>query len=196
MKDLSSLKNKIRNCNECINTLPLKPQPIIRGTEKSKLMIIGQAPGIKAHETITPWNDKSGDRLRNWLNIHREEFYNENNIAIMPMGFCYPGKDKHGGDKPPISKCAPLWHQKFLDFLPNIKLTLLVGSYSQKYYLEDKVKKTLSLTVKSWKEYFPKFIPLPHPSWRNTGWLKTNPWFENELLPEFRKIISDILEQN
>lgn len=156
----------------------------------AKILIIGQAPGIKAHETGVPWNDQSGDRLRSWLGVSREEFYDERKIAIMPMGFCYPGKGK-SGDLPPRPECAPLWHDKILSYLPHIQLTLLIGQYAQEKYLRDSRKETLTETVRAWKEYRKNgFLPLVHPSPRNQIWLKKNPWFEQQVIPHIRRTLS------
>ncbi|MBL0942302.1 MAG: uracil-DNA glycosylase family protein, partial [Alphaproteobacteria bacterium] len=177
---LEELLKKIRSCSVCKNHLPLGPNPIIRGTNSSRLLIISQAPGTRVHETGLSFNDASGDRLRAWLQLDRASFYDEKQIAIMPMGMCYPGRNIKGGDLPPRPECAPLWHEKVQALLPNVKLTLLVGSYAQRYYLD----RTLSLTdcVRRWRHYLPTYIPLPHPSWRNNAWIKTNPWFEEELI--------------
>lgn len=150
-------------------------------------MIIGQAPGTKVHETGIPWDDPSGDRLRDWLGIGPDIFYDDGKIAIIPMGFCYPGRLEKGGDKPPRPECAPAWHEKLLTLLPNIELTLLVGMYAQKHYLAEKRARTLTETVRNWRDYSPHYLPTPHPSWRTTGWLRKNPWFEAETLPELRK---------
>jgi len=186
LSKLETLLADIRACSECVAHLPLGPRPIVRASETARLLIIGQAPGTKVHETGIPWNDKSGDRLRDWLGIEKETFYDETQIAIVPMGFCYPGRDKNGGDAPPRPECAPLWHDKLLSLMPNIELTLLVGSYAQGKYLGKDRKKTMTETVKAWRNYAPLILPLPHPSWRNTAWLKKNPWFEEDVLPELR----------
>jgi uracil-DNA glycosylase len=191
---LNVLLKKIRDCTICHNSLPLGANPIIQADPSSRILIIGQAPGTKAHNSNIPWNDFSGNRLREWLQLDETQFYNESLIAIMAMGFCYPGRDKNGGDKPPRPECVKTWHFKVKQLLPNIKLTLLVGSYAQKYYLQNRIKPTLDQTVQAWKEYLPEFIPLPHPSWRNTGWLKKNIWFEKELLPNLRSRIINILD--
>ena len=142
----------------------------MRAHNDARLLIVGQAPGSKVHATGIPWNDRSGDRLRDWLGMSRDQFYDDSLIAIVPMGFCYPGVDRHGGDLPPRKECAPLWHAPVLAAMPKLELTLLVGSYAQKYYL--KTKGAMSETVHNWQTYLPDFIPLPHPSWRNTSWLR------------------------
>ena len=156
-------------------------------------MIIGQAPGTRVHETGIPWNDRSGDRLREWLAIDRDDFYDDSCIAIVPMGFCYPGVDKNGGDAPPRPECAPLWHDRVRAHLPSVQLTLLVGGYAQKHYLKKQRRKTMTETVRYWADYGPDWFPTPHPSWRNTAWLKRNPWFEAEALPVLRQRVRALL---
>jgi len=188
---LQQLIKQIQICTLCHSYLPQKPRPILNIGKNAKVMIIGQAPGTQAHESGIPWNDRSGDRLREWLNIDWETFYDTNRIAIMPIGFCYPGRLEGGGDKAPRPECAPTWHSRLLNQLPNIKLTLLVGLYAQAYYLDD--FQTLTNTVENWKKYLPSFIPTPHPSWRTTAWQQTHPWFEKELIPELRGKISSLL---
>ena len=183
---INSLLKDVRSCTRCSEHLPLGPRPVLRAHPKARLLIIGQAPGTKVHESGIPWNDPSGDRLRSWLGLTHEEFYDESHIAIMPMGFCYPGKGT-SGDLPPRPECAPLWHDKILKHLPNIKLTLLIGQYAQERYLGDRRKATLTDTVRAWKEYTKDgFLPLVHPSPRNQIWLKKNPWFEKEVVPYLR----------
>jgi uracil-DNA glycosylase len=156
-------------------------------------MIIGQAPGTRVHETGIPWNDRSGERLRDWLQLSGEVFYDERRVAIVPMGFCYPGVDARGGDKPPRPECAPLWHPPLRAALSQVDLTLLVGMYAQQRYLGKDRQKTLTETVRHWRDYLPQFLPLPHPSWRNTAWLRKNPWFEAELLPELRRRVKKLV---
>ena len=178
---LTSLLDDIRQCSLCESDLPLGPNPVIRASETAQIMIIGQAPGTKVHESGIPWDDASGKRLRQWLNIDPDIFYDESRIAIMPMGLCYPGKGK-SGDLPPRPECAPQWHDQVWHHLPDIKLTLLIGQYAQKYYLQDDYK-TLTERVRNWKSCRQGFIPLPHPSPRNQIWLRKNPWFEEDLVP-------------
>jgi uracil-DNA glycosylase len=190
---LASLLREIRACSVCAAHLPLGPRPVLRAKASARLLIVGQAHGAKVHESGIPWNDRSGDRLREWLRLDRETFYDESRIAIVPMGFCYPGVDAHGGDRPPRRECAPLWHARVMRQLPNVELTLLVGSYAQKYYLGDGRAATATATVRAWRAHAPRFIPLPHPSWRNTGWLRRNPWFEAELLPDLRERLRVLL---
>jgi len=169
--------------------LPLSPRPIIQGNQRSKILIVGQAPGIKAHETNKPWNDASGERLRKWLNLNVQQFYNPDNIAILPMAFCYPGKAS-SGDKPPRKECAPLWHKRLISSM-QIKHVLLIGQYAQNYYLQD--KRSLTERVKDWQTYQPRFFVLPHPSPRNNIWLKKNPWFEQQVVLAMQHAIAKII---
>lgn len=181
---LDSLFETIRQCDICLHAkppIPVKPNPIVRGTEHSKIRIIGQAPGTLAHESSIPFSDPSGNRLRDWLGVDDHAFYNEDNFAITPMGFCFPGQDKNGGDLPPRKECAPLWQDSLTQALPHVELTLLVGMYAVKRYLGDKAKRTLTETVHHWKDYGPEIMPLPHPSWRNNAWIKKHEWFADEL---------------
>ena len=190
---LAALVEKARACRVCEAHLPLGPRPVLRASATAKLLIVGQAPGTKVHETGIPWNDASGDRLRRWLDLDRDTFYDESRIAIMPMGLCYPGIDKNGGDSPPRPECAPLWHPPLLALMPQIELVLLVGSHAQAWYLGKQRRKSMTDTVAAWRDYLPRFIPTPHPSWRNTAWLKRNPWFEAELVPELRARVAGML---
>ncbi|WP_158974853.1 uracil-DNA glycosylase family protein [Cellulophaga sp. L1A9] len=189
---MEDLLKAIRNCKVCIDKLPLGPRPIIAGSPKAKIAIIGQAPGIKVHKTGVPWDDPSGKQLRKWLGVSDADFYDETKIALIPMGFCYPGKGKTG-DLPPCKECAPLWHEELFKAMPDIELVILIGMYAQKYYLKNTAGKNLTETVKSYQNYTPKYFPLPHPSPRNRFWLKKNPWFEKDVLPELRKRTKDIL---
>lgn len=166
---LDRLLKKVRRCTLCAAHLSLGPRPVLRASTSARLLIIGQAPGTKGHETGIPWNDRSGDRLRQWLDVDRETFYDESQIAIVPMGFCFPGQDTKGGDLPPRPECAPEWHPKILPLMPNIGLTLLIGQYAQVRYLGDRRRGTLTETVKAWRNFLPDHLALPHPSWRNTG---------------------------
>ncbi|TAN58856.1 MAG: uracil-DNA glycosylase family protein [Rhodospirillales bacterium] len=177
-----------RTCRAC--PLPHEPRPVFRLSPTAGLLIVGQAPGTRVHATGLPWNDRSGDRLRDWLGLDRETFYDSARIAILPIGLCFPGHDAKGGDLPPRPECAPLWHPRFRPLLPNIRLTLLVGRHAQAYYLKGRMKPTLSETVLAWPGYLPEFFPLPHPSWRNTAWLKANPWFEGEVVLELRRLVA------
>ncbi len=193
MDSLQKTLKEIRACDICAASLPLGPRPVLSAQASAKILIIGQAPGTKVHKTGVPWNDPSGDRLRDWMEVDKEIFYDDAKIAIMPMGFCYPGRVEKGGDKPPRPECAPAWHDKLLADLPNIELTLLVGMYAQKYYLAGRQKKTLTETVRHWQDFGPDTIPTPHPSWRTTGWLKKNLWFEAGLLPVLRARVEKLL---
>jgi len=192
MTKLHRLLTEIRGCTLCAAHLPLGPRPTVRAKASARILIVGQAPGTKVHETGIPWNDRSGDRLRDWLQLDRDRFYDDANIAIVPMGFCYPGRDANGGDKPPRPECAPQWHPRILPLLPNIGITLLVGSYAQKRFLGDKAKENMTTTVAAWCGYAPDIFPLPHPSWRNTAWLRKNPWFETGLLPVLRNRVKKL----
>jgi uracil-DNA glycosylase len=165
---------------------------MVQISSAARVLIVGQAPGSVVHETGIPWDDKSGDQLRDWMGVEKATFYDASKIALMPMGFCYPGKGSSGGDAPPRSECAPLWHDRLLKHLPNIKLTVLTGMYAQRYYLRD-AGKTLIETVKNWREHTPRFLPLPHPSWRSRLFVAKNPWFEKDVLPWFRKRVRDLL---
>lgn len=191
---MKNLLKDIRQCTICEAHLPLGPRPIVSAHKDSKIVIIGQAPGLKVHTTGIPWDDPSGKQLRKWLDVTEELFYDETKIALVPMGFCYPGKGK-SGDLPPRPECAPQWHQKLLDQMPNLQLVILIGMYSQKYYLKEKAKRTLTETVAEYKTYLPNYFPLPHPSPRNRFWLTKNPWFEKEVIPELQEKVSQILEQ-
>ncbi len=184
---MKKLLNEIRHCTICKAFLPLGPRPIISASSKSKIVIIGQAPGIKVHQSGIAWNDASGNQLREWLNVTHDQFYNPDNFAILPMGFCYPGKGK-SGDLPPRPECAPQWHENVLDNMANVKLFILIGAYAQNYYLKDKASKTLTETVKHYKTFLPKYLPLPHPSPRNRFWQAKNPWFKREVVPELQEI--------
>ena len=187
---MDDLLLQIKHCQICATHLTLEPNPVVSASTKSSILIIGQAPGIRVHQTGIAWNDPSGERLRSWLQLSKEEFYSDK-IAIVPMGFCYPGKGK-SGDLAPRKECAPQWHQKILDKMPDLQLTLLIGSYAQAYYLPNK-KKTLTETIRNYKEYLPNYLVLPHPSPRNNIWLKKNSWFEKDVLPLLQKKIAEIL---
>ncbi|HAS8320817.1 TPA: uracil-DNA glycosylase family protein [Vibrio vulnificus] len=182
---LEPLLTQIRACQVCASDLPLGANPVIQAHSEAKILIIGQAPGTKVHHTSIPWNDASGNRLRAWLDIEKQTFYDPKQIAIMPMGFCYPGRGQ-SGDLPPRKECAPLWHEALLKHLPNIELTLLIGQYAQNRYLSNKPK-TLTETVQNWQAWLPDYLPLPHPSPRNTLWLRKNPWFEEQTVPYLRQ---------
>ncbi|MGH6718057.1 MAG: uracil-DNA glycosylase family protein, partial [Alphaproteobacteria bacterium] len=171
-------------CTLCAADLPLGPRPVLRAGAGARLLIIGQAPGRRVHDSGIPWDDPSGDRLRAWLALDRQRFYDPELVAIVPMGFCYPGRDAKGGDRPPRPECAPTWHPRLLPHLTKLALTLLVGRYAQARYLGTRAGASVDETVTAWRDYGPDIVPLPHPSWRNNAWLKRNPWFEAELVPE------------
>lgn len=191
---LEGLLQQIRSCRICEDQLPLGPKPVLRANASARLLIVGQAPGTKVHASGIPWNDQSGKRLRQWLNLEPAIFYDETKIAIVPMGFCYPGKGK-SGDLPPRPECANHWHQQVLALLPHIQLTLLIGKYAQDHFLGSKAKPTLTETVLSWKEYLPHYMPLPHPSSQNQFWLRRNPWFEAEIVPFLQESVPQFLKQ-
>ena len=194
--DLDALLKDVRACRICEHALPLGPRPVVRIEPTARLMIIGQAPGTKVHESGVPWDDASGERLREWLDMDKETFYDHSITAIMPMGFCYPGRLENGGDAPPRPECAPQWHEPILNHLPDIELTLLVGSYAQKHYLKGFPKRSMTEAVRNFQDYFDhNILPLPHPSWRTVGWQKKNPWFEEEVLPELRRRVHALVNR-
>ncbi len=202
---LIQLLDDVRACTHCTD-LPLGPNPVLRAAESAKILIVGQAPGTRVHNSGIPWNDPSGDNLRRWMGLNREQFYDETQIAIIPMGFCYPGKGR-SGDLPPRVECAPKWHSRLLAHLPNIELTLLIGQYAQNYYFSGQglnpgltgkgaVRITLTERVRNWRSFVqasPCYFPLVHPSPRNRLWQAKNPWFEAEVVPELRERVKDIL---
>jgi uracil-DNA glycosylase len=184
---LGVLMDRMAACRVCETKIP-QPRPVFRLSSTAKILVVGQAPGRKVHETGIPWNDASGDRLRDWMGLSRDEFYDLSRIAILPMGLCYPGKGD-GGDLPPRPECAPLWHPPVLERLPRIELIVLIGAYAHRYYLPGNAGASVTDTVKAWRSYGPRFLPLVHPSPRNRRWLTLNPWFEAEVVPELRKRI-------
>ena len=192
-RHLNRLLAEIRSCKICTPFLPLGPRPVVRGKPSARLLIISQAPGRRVHETGLSFNDPSGDRLRAWLALDRESFYDETRVAITPIGFCYPGRDVNGGDLPPRPECAPLWHGRLRAFFPAIELTLLVGSYAIDYYLPQTRRRSMTEVILRWRDFRPEFFVLPHPSWRSTLWLRANPWFETEVLPELRERAAAVL---
>jgi len=189
---LQRLLTEVRACRVCADALPFEPRPVIRCAASARLLIVGQAPGLRVHETGLPWNDPSGERLRAWMDVDRETFYEESHVAIIPIGYCYPGRGARG-DEPPRKECAELWLPRLLAHVPNLRLTLLVGRYAQRHFLRDRAKPTLTETVRAWREYLPEFLPLPHPSARNQYWLAKNPWFEAEVVPALRENVCRIL---
>jgi uracil-DNA glycosylase len=192
--EMKKLLEEIRGCTICKAYLPLGPRPIVSLHPKSKILIIGQAPGTKVHASGVPWDDASGKELRRWLGVVPETFYDERIFALMPMGFCYPGKGT-SGDMPPRPECAPQWHKKVLNNLKQIELTILIGQYSQAYYLGDRAKDNLTETVRAYKTFLPQFLPLPHPSPRNRIWQKKNGWFEKKVVPELQMLVSGVLSK-
>lgn len=193
MSELDELLARVRACTLCAEHLPLGPRPVLRATAGARLLIVGQAPGTRVHQTGIPWNDPSGDRLRQWLALERDSFYDESRIAIIPTGLCYPGRAPGGGDLPPRRECAPLWHPPLRALLPRIDLTLLVGSHAQAFALGPRRQSSMTETVRAFRGYLPAYVPLPHPSWRTTLWLRKNPWFEAELLPELRARVAELV---
>jgi uracil-DNA glycosylase len=191
---LGKLLHEVRSCRECEAELPLGPNPVLRAGHTARILIVGQAPGTRVHRTGIPWNDPSGDRLRDWLQLDRDRFYDERTIAIIPMGFCYPGKGK-SGDLPPRGECAPLWHERLLQQLPGLQLRLLIGKYAQDYYLGTR-RMSLAETVKNYRDYLPEgYFPLPHPSPRNIRWFRNHPWFESDVIPVLRDRVASILQR-
>lgn len=191
-RDLPTLLAAIRACRVCEAALPLGPRPIVQIGAGARLLIVGQAPGAKVHASGVPWDDASGERLRDWLGVDKATFYDPEQVAIVPIGFCYPGRGG-GGDLPPRKECAPLWLDRVLAQLPHIELTVLIGSYAQKEFLGKAGKASLTATVTAFAEYAPQFIPVPHPSPRNTAWFQRHPWFVTELLPVLRKRVRAVL---
>lgn len=187
---MEELLRKIRDCRECATALPHHPRPIVAASKSSRLVIVGQAPGRRVHESGSPWDDPSGDRLRDWLGVSKAQFYDPGLVALLPMGFCYPGTGK-SGDLPPRRECAPLWHQPVLSMIQNPELILLVGSYAQRCYL--KGYRGVTDSVKRWKEFQPRYFPLPHPSPRNNLWIAKNPWFRTEVLSPLQQLVSEKL---
>ena len=186
------LLNEIEACRTCVSCLPYPPRPVLSVSSSTRLLIIGQAPGLRVQQSGIPWSDVSGNQLRRWLQLSEEQFYDASRIAIVPMGFCYPGRGL-SGDLPPRPECAPLWHSRLLALMPDVQLALLIGSYAQAYYLDKRAKPTLTATVAHYGEYLPKFFPLPHPSPRNRFWLSRNPWFEQDVLPVLRGKVHEAL---
>ncbi|GAA0609356.1 uracil-DNA glycosylase family protein [Thalassospira tepidiphila] len=191
---LDRLLSEVRACRICAEQLPLGPRPVVRMAKSARILVIGQAPGTRVHETGLPWNDASGDRLRDWLGLSVDDFYDPAKLAIMPMGFCYPGRFDRGGDLPPRPECAPTWHDALMRHLPDIGLTLLIGQYAQERYLGPRRAKTMTETVHHFADFLPDgILPMPHPSWRNTAWMKKNPWFEADLLPVLQSRVQGLL---
>lgn len=190
-KTLEALSAKVRACTLCAAHLPLGPRPIFRVSTTARVLIMSQAPSTRVHATGVPWNDASGDRLRGWLAMGRDQFYDASRIAIVPMGLCYPGRLSNGGDAPPRSECAPAWQGKLLAMMPDLRLTLLVGQYSQAHVLG---RGTMTERVRRFRDWLPKYCPLPHPSWRTTVWEQKNPWFVTDVLPFLRETVTAALD--
>ncbi|MFB9952645.1 uracil-DNA glycosylase family protein [Rhizobium puerariae] len=205
-RELETLRQAIKACRICRDTpargegdrLPHEPRPVAVLSQTARVLIAGQAPGLRVHESGLPFNDASGNRLRDWMSVSREEFYDADRFAIVPMGFCFPGYDDKGGDLPPRRECAPFWRARVLAAMPQIELVLAVGGYAHAWHLGARRKKSMTETVENWRDYFfanegPRVLPLPHPSWRNTGWLKKNPWFEADVLPVLRQNVDSLI---
>lgn len=206
---MAQLLAKIKACRKCIDDpvgIPLghQPRPVLQFSPTAEIGVFGQAPGTRVHTIGKPFADPSGDRLRSWMGVDEDEFYDVKRIAIVPMGFCFPGLDAKGADLPPRRECAPQWRQQVLDELPNLKIALLIGAYAQKWHLKERTSKTLTETVQNWRSHWRasgrrdnqvRLMPLPHPSWRNNAWLKRHPWFETELLPVLRRAIRKNLKK-
>ena len=190
---LEQVLAEIDACRACAGEFAHIPRPVVMVTGQTRLLICGQAPGRRVHESGVPFTDPSGDRLRSWLGVDAATFYGRPEFGVAAMAFCFPGTDPKGGDYPPPPRCAQLWRAGLMAALPQMELTLLVGGYAQAWTLGDRAKANMTLTVRAWREYLPHYLPMPHPSWRNTGWLKKNPWFEDEVTPYLRQKVQDIL---
>jgi uracil-DNA glycosylase len=191
---MDTLLAEIRDCRACAGQLPLGPRPVVQASASARLLIVGQAPSIHVHRSGIPWDDRSGEQLRGWLGIDRGTFYDATQVAVMPMGYCYPGKGA-SGDLPPRRECAALWHDRLLERMDGIGLTLLIGQYAQRHFLGRQGRGSVTETVAAFADYAPRYLPLPHPSPRNTGWFKHHPWFEREVLPTLRARVRDLLPQ-
>ncbi len=202
--ELERMLAAIRCCRKCVEDpqgkpLSHEPRPVLRASTTARLAVCSQAPGTLVHASGTPFTDRSGDRLRDWLGVTPQEFYDESRVAIVPMGFCFPGQDEKGGDLPPRRECAPLWREDLFALLPQVELVLAVGSYAQAWHLKAGIGGTLGDTMRDWRRHLrikqrPRVLPLPHPSWRNNAWLKDNPWFEADLLPVLRREVRKLLK--
>ena len=191
-EELHALLGDIRACRACEGQIP-EPRPVVQAHSTARVRIIGQAPGTRVHASGKPFTDPSGDRLRDWMGVEPDVFYDPAKIAITPMGFCFPGQDSKGGDKPPPKRCARQWQDALTSQLQHVEVTLLVGLYAQRFVLKERAKPTLTQSVMAWRDYAPDFIPLPHPSWRNNTWLKKNPWFAEDVLPMLQCRMSKLL---
>lgn len=191
MRSLATLLDDVKNCQRCAESLPFAPRPVLQCHASARILIAGQAPGRKAHDSGLPFNDVSGDRLRSWLGLSHETFYDSHQVAILPMGFCFPGKGR-SGDLPPRPECAPMWRAELLAHLKHLELTLAIGRYAMAYHLPG-AGSSVTEIVRAWREHWPRVVPLPHPSPRNNHWLAQNPWFETELLPALKTRVADVL---
>lgn len=193
-RTLDALLAAVRSCRACAAELPLGPRPILRAEATARILIVGQAPGVRVHTSGVPWDDPSGKRLRAWMGVDQETFHDASRIAIIPMGLCYPGRG-NGGDLPPRRECAELWLDQLLARLPEIELTLLIGQYAQRHFLRNRRKPSLAATAMAWREYAPRYVPLPHPSPRNQPWFKRHPWFDEQLVPALQSRIRSLLRR-
>lgn len=191
-RPLDVLLGAVRACRACELHLPLGPRPVLQAGATARILVVGQAPGLRVHNSGIPWDDPSGERLRTWMGVSKEAFYDASRIAIIPMGYCYPGRGA-GGDLPPRRECAQLWLDQLLGMLPMIEVTLLIGQHAQRHFLGSRRKRSMAATIGAWAEYTPQYIPLPHPSPRNTPWFQRHPGFERQLLPELRSRIAELL---
>lgn len=191
--ELDAVLADIRACRACLGSWPHEPRPVVRVFPETRLLICGQAPGRRVHESGLPFTDPSGDRLRDWLGVGYDAFYADRRIGVAAQAFCFPGTNPKGGDFPPPPRCAELWRPRLLAALEKVELTLLVGGHAQAWALGARMRPSMTETVAAWRDYGPDVLPLPHPSWRNTAWLKRNPWFEEEVLPYLRRRVRDIL---
>lgn len=192
MDEFSRVISEVRACDVCAASLPLGPWPVFQVHPKAKILVVGQAPGTRVHKTGVPFDDPSGDRLRDWMGVDKDTFYDAEQISILPMGFCYPGRGK-SGDLPPRPECAEKWRGQLLGLMPNIQLTLVIGTYALDWHLKGRLKRNLTETVRAWKDYMPEFLPLPHPSPRNNIWLRRNSWFEEEVVGVLQERVLEIL---
>ncbi|MEE4282643.1 MAG: uracil-DNA glycosylase family protein [Pseudomonadales bacterium] len=194
MSQFIQLVDEISRCTLCAEHLPLGPRPVIQADPAARILIVGQAPGTAVHKTGIPFNDPSGDRLRTWMGVDRDTFYDQKKIALVPMGFCYPGKGK-GGDLPPRPECAPAWRERLLGQLDNIELTIVMGRYALAWHLNIRPSQTLNAVVANWQQYWPQALPLPHPSPRNSQWLQKHPWVEEDIIPKLQQRIRTLLNK-
>jgi uracil-DNA glycosylase len=190
---LEPLLAEIRACRVCADVLPFEPRPVVQASAQTRILISSQAPGRLVHEKGRPFDDPSGDRLRGWMGVDRDTFYGDPRIGVAGMSFCFPGTDPNGADYPPLPRCAPLWRKRLLAELPKVELSLLVGSYALAWTLGRTAKRSMTETVRAWRDFPPGVLPLPHPSWRNTAWLRRNPWFDEELAPYVRQRVAEII---